>query len=447
MQISIIKYSEAKEVGRFDAEFYNPENRRVLNLLNLRSSTNFEDYIEELTDGKHGGVTFVESGVVFIRNTNNKAGYIDLSDKRYITILESEESLRAELKPNDILLTTIGTIGESSVVPEDFPRANINQNLVRIKTHSINPYLISTFLNSYHGKNQLYAMANGNVQPMINYPNIRKLQIPTFSNDFQKSIEVMVLTAHDEREKANRLTKEAETLLEKELEIYEWTPPKEALNISIKKHSETKTANRIDAEYYQPKYDAILQKITSYKGGYKTISELCSSNKDTFKIVKDNEYQYIEIGSISVGNGDITPSILIGSDLPANCKRVLYKDNIIVSKVRPYRGAISIVDKDGYVGSGAFTVLKTNIEINKETLCTFLRLPIMLNLSLKPSTGTSYPTIIDEDILNLIIPLIDKNIQDQIAGKITASHKARQESKRLLELAKSTVENAIEHGE
>ena len=95
------------------------------------------------------------------------------------------------------------------------------------------------------------------------------------------------------------------------------------------------------------------------------------------------------------------------------------KNDVIISKVRPYRGAIGIVDCDDYVGSGAFTVLQENGIINKETLMVFLRLKPLLDFSLKFNTGTSYPTITDEDILNFPLPKIDSKIQEQIKEKIT----------------------------
>ena len=74
----------------------------------------------------------------------------------------------------------------------------------------------------------------GVTRPALDYTSIRKFQIPLFSEKFQKNIEDMVLKAHAERENANILTKEAQTLLEKELGIYEWTPTKQKLNTSIK---------------------------------------------------------------------------------------------------------------------------------------------------------------------------------------------------------------------
>ena len=138
------------------------------------------------------------------------------------------------------------------------------------------------------------------------------------------------------------------------------------------------------------------------------------------------------------------PVILHGSELPANAKIKFQKNDVIISKVRPYRGAIGIVDCDDYVGSGAFTVLQENGIINKETLMVFLRLKPLLDFSLKFNTGTSYPTITDEDILNFPLPKIDSKIQEQIKEKITEMCETKKLSKSLLEITKRGVEMAIE---
>lgn len=66
-----------------------------------------------------------------------------------------------------------------------------------------------------------------------------------------------------------------------------------------------------------------------------------------------------------------TFNISLVADLPANAKIKFQKDDVIVSKVRPYRGAIGIVDSENYVGSGALTVLQENGVVNKETLLDF----------------------------------------------------------------------------
>jgi len=67
--------------------------------------------------------------------------------------------------------------------------------------------------------------------------------------------------------------------------------------------------------------------------------------------------------------------------------------------------------------------------------------------SLKPNTGTSYPVIVDNDILNLRIPVLSKKIQTQIQQKVTESFNLRKQSKHLLECSKRAVEMAIEQDE
>lgn len=440
MQTSIIKHSETVSAGRIDAEFFHPDIRKNYSLIQQLNYTTLEKITTTVRRFKQPIYTTDESIGIPVLNSGLLKDSLEIDRARLGF---------GELVPfQGVLLnsTGVGTLGRVNInyLKQDF---TLDSHVTLILS-TINQYYLYIFLHSKFGQfqiNQLYRGSSGQIDL---YPvDIKKIQIPLFSEAFQQSIEDMVLEAHAEQEKANRLTKEANELLEKELGIYEWTLPKPKLNFSIRSYSETKSSNRIDAEYYQEKYDAILEKITSYKGGYSTIGNEFILNKDTFKIDKDKSYNYVEIGSINTGNGDISSTVLMGEELPANCKRTLYKNDILVSTVRPYRGAISIVDKDGYVGSGAFTVLQQNGQINKETLYTFLRLPVLLEYSLKPSTGTSYPTITDDDILNLKIPLINKKLQDQIASKISEAHQARQNAKSLLEKAKNTVEKAIEHGE
>ena len=72
---------------------------------------------------------------------------------------------------------------------------------------------------------------------------------------------------------------------------------------------------------------------------------------------------------------------------------------------------------------------------------------IYKELLLKYNVGTSYPVIKDDDVLNLVIPIIDISIQNKIEEKIKKSFLLKEESKRLLDLAKKAVEIAIEKDE
>ncbi|MCD6272952.1 MAG: restriction endonuclease subunit S, partial [Deltaproteobacteria bacterium] len=203
---------------RIDSEFFQPENERLMNtLFQTKSVSNFGKFITVLTDGKHGGVTYTPAGVLFIRNRNIKNGFLDLNDNKYISKIESDESKRAELEPLDIVITTIGTLGESAIVPEDIPLSTINQNLVRIKLKDIDPYYISIFLLTAYGRRQVCRLATGNVQPIIVYPNLKKVFIYQASKE--KQIEIRKIFEHSYRLKkhSKSLYTQAQQLLEHEL--------------------------------------------------------------------------------------------------------------------------------------------------------------------------------------------------------------------------------------
>ena len=202
-------------------------------------------------------------------------------------------------------------------------------------------------------------------------------------------------------------------------------------------------AGRIDADYFQPKYERIEAAIKRYPQGYTHIRDEFEHNKSTFNIEPEKVYRYVEIGSVNPVTGDITAQEVLGKDLPANAKRVLRKGDIIVSKVRTYRGAITIVQEDGYVGSGAFCVLRENGRVNKETLLSCLCSDVFLPWSLKPSTGTSYPTLDDDDILDFPIPLLSPAEQVQIKQSVTASFELLRESKALRLRCKQAMEIAM----
>lgn len=75
---------------------------------------------------------------------------------------------------------------------------------------------------------------------------------------------------------------------------------------------------------------------------------------------------------------------------------------------------MGIIDRDDYIASGAFTVLKADGNLANEVIVVFLRLKLILMFSLKFNTGTSYPTITNTDIMNFPIPILSTHIQQKI---------------------------------
>ena len=453
MQHSIVTFSEIARNPdlRIDAECYTPDHLEVERSISKKNFNLVEDYAASVINfGAYSlcnYIEFLDSGKPFLVTEDINNNVIETGKLHYISDEVHLLLHKSHCFKGQVLLTMAGAyLGQAAVFNEDF-ECSSNQAIAKItlKPNSVNPYYLSTFLNCRYGQSQIERFRTGTGQPNLNLGLIKTIKVVEVSNHFQGAIDKGVNTALELRRESINIYEEAQTLLLSELGLINWQPQHRLT--FVKNYSDTEQAERIDAEYYQPKYEEIEEAIKTYAKGYAFIRDEFRQNKNTFKIDDEKLYRYVEIGSVNVANGEIIANEVLGEDLPANAKRVLKKGDVIISKVRTYRGAITIVDENGYVGSGAFCVLEENGRINKETLLAFLHSKPLLAWSLKPNTGTSYPVIVDDDILNLPIPILSEEKQIQIQQKVVESFRLRKQSKYLLECAKRAVEIAIEQDE
>ena len=73
----------------------------------------------------------------------------------------------------------------------------------------------------------------------------------------------------------------------------------------------------------------------------------------------------------------------------------------------------------------------------------FLRSKPILDYILKFNTGTSYPTIKDDDIMNLYIPIFKKDFIKKINTNIDKANQKKIMSKKILNQAKDIVKKII----
>ena len=73
-----------------------------------------------------------------------------------------------------------------------------------------------------------------------------------------------------------------------------------------------------------------------------------------------------------------------------------------------------------------------------------MRSPIVGEIPNLHTTASMYPTISTEDLWNIAIALPKESIPRQITEKVRESRKAWEQSKQLLDIAKTGVERAIE---
>jgi type I restriction enzyme S subunit len=216
----------------------------------------------------------------------------------------------------------------------------------------------------------------------------------------------------------------------------------------INNYSGTQQAERIDAEYYQPKYDEIVAAIKNYAGGW-DIAENALNIKDSNISPKHNvEYKYIELANIGI-NGEITGFMQAeGQDLPSRARRKVSKDDVIVSSIEGSLSSCALIpdEYDGALCSTGFYIVDSN-KINPQTLLVLLKSPIGQEQLKKGCSGTILTAINKDEIRKIVLPIVDSGIQNQIQQKIIESFNLRKQSKHLLECVKKAVEMAIEKDE
>ena len=449
MPYSIVNFNEVKlrKDMRLDAEHYHPHH-----LESLRKFENKSQLLSKFIIHISGGATplgaeYPEKGVPFLRVQNIMPNYISDSDIKYLSPSQNQEILRSQLKKDDVLLTITGvSYGKSAVVPDEFVGANINQHSVKMTIKNIVPYFLSTFLNCKYGYSQSTRHVVGITRPALDYSAIKSFLIPDLDAGFQEAIALCCRRAEKSRRDSKTRYLESQTLLLAELGLANWQP-KQQLTF-VKNFSDTERAERIDADYFQPKYDEIVKAIREYLGGGETLEILARLKDSNFKPEPETEYKYIELSNIG-SSGEITGcTVEPGQDLPTRARRKVTTGDVIVSSIEGSLESIALITEeyDGALCSTGFHVIQSDV-LNSETLLVLLKSGIG-QLQLKKRCSGTILTAINKDEFNkIVVPKIKVEKQTEIQEKVLESFRLRQRAKNLLEHAKRAVEIAIEQDE
>lgn len=170
---------------------------------------------------------------------------------------------------------------------------------------------------------------------------------------------------------------------------------------------------------------------------------------------KNTLINYIDITNVN-GDGDILEVQQIKfKDAPSRARRVLKRNDTIISTVRTYLKAITAIREDNFVGSTGFAVLTPDAEkLNPDYLYYYASSKAFVNKVMVNSVGVAYPAITPTTLacLPFILPPIEEqniivNILNSESAKITHFIKTKQRFIELLkEQRQSIITNAVTKG-
>lgn len=449
LQISTVRTKELGKNTRLDPEYYSPSNLDLNKALLIKDVVEVTD-IASVTDGIHASISFSDtSNINLISAMSPKNNYFDTSKTGYIDELQHLKNPRTQLRDEDIILSTVGTIGNCAVVDETILPANSDRHvgIIRLKSKQWKSRYISTFLLSKYGRFQTLREATGNVQLNLFIDKIKTLIIPKSSKRLQDKVEELVFLSNRNRQIAKNALEKVNQQLLQNFGLDNFTPI--TTNYSSRSFNDYLTSNRLDSEYWLPKYDEIEAKIKSYKEGYDSFDKLVKISTDTIKVEQNEKYKYAELANVNASVGLIEePSELSGNELPSRAKMKLRKNDVVLSSIEGSADKVAIVnaDLDNLVGSTGFFVLKEDYFL-PEAILALLRVPYINALFKRQAQGTILTAVPKSSLSRVILPKLSKPYQEEIAKQVQQAHILYENSKYILKVAKRAIEVFVEEDE
>ena len=458
LEITILKSTEFLKDNfdfRLDAEYFVKSslvNLKTLNRVGYKKVSDF-GYV---TDGIHTSIDYSDdSNVNLFSATTPRENYFDLTRQVFISKKTHELNPRTALKENDIIISTVGTIGNCAVVNKSVLPANSDRHvgIIRLKNKDFYPRYISTFLVSKYGRFQTYRESTGNVQLNLFLYRIRTLKIANLSIPFQEKIETLVLLNDEMRSLFKQTYTNAESILLKEIGLQNYEPSTDPVNIKSFKETFWIT-KRLDAEYYQKKYAEVVDRIKVQK--YDRLANIVSIKKS----IEPGSDVYSNEGLPFLRVSDYNKFGVYEPEKKLNDSFCKENEKLII-KLKPQKETI-LFSKDGSVGtaymlrndadfitSGAILHLKVNHkeQIIPEYLTLALNSQLVQMQAERDAGGSIILHWRISDIENVVVPIIDFTKQQEIADLVEESFKLKKQSEHILEVAKTAVEMAIEQNE
>ena len=449
MQYSIVNYQDVLDSShsmRLDAEFFHSDYLEIQRQLEEISSHRLIDFQVKIRHPKEIKRNYVDDGVLLFRGQNVRPLSIDLtSNPVYISEEDAERLKENTIYPKNILIMRSGAnVGQCAIYLENNNAVSMSDTLI-IQSGNLNPFLLTIFLNTKYGKALIERGKYGSAQPHIAPPFLYQIPMPVW-NDLPPVIEKTYLRSKYLTELSKTRYVEAQTFLLTELGLADWQP-KQQLTF-VKNFSDTLRAERIDADYFQPKYDDIVNTIKNYSDGWDTLGKLTRLKDSNFNPDAETEYKYIELANIG-SNGEVTDCMVEqGENLPTRARRKVAAGDVIVSSIEGSLESIALITEeyDNALCSTGFHVVQSDV-LNSKVLLVLLK-SIVGQLQLKKGcSGTILTAINKEEFSRIAVPKIEAKKQVEIEQRVDESSKLRKRAKDLLEYAKRAVEIAIEQDE
>lgn len=185
-------------------------------------------------------------------------------------------------------------------------------------------------------------------------------------------------------------------------------------------------SDRFDPHFYHPRFKKLLDALR--QSSHEILGNIAKLRHQKWNPKENPEdtFRYIEINSVSRETGEASFSKLPVKKAPSRAQLIVQKDDVIISLTRPHHGSIALINDDleGCIASTGFAILREikDPTLNRSYLYFALRSQFCLHQMLQRSSGGNYPAITTDQLMQILIPIPEPNIQNHIVNFMRSAY-------------------------
>ena len=432
-------------VERLDPNFYQPSLVENDKLIKSKGWVELQPLYEASGIGNTSAVERYYSeaadSIPYISGKVIKSFNIDLDECQRISLDSHKNELtKSALKPTDVLVIRKGDMGNACVVPSEVNEANCSSEVIYLKMKaSSDPYYLVSYLNCDQGQKAFKRLGRGTIIPGVSLLDVPRLPIPKVSEFVQKYIGDKVRQAEQLRAWAKLLRTSVDAHLNSlNLPINE--PP--AL---LNRVSAQTMEDRLDPRPYRTHYLCLVREIEKLPhDSISTLVELasgCPVSSNDF--LENSGIPLVRIRNIGFDDF-IGLDTGVSQDVYQDATKYQAKDKMIVVGMDGiFRSQFFISDELPMLVNQRVAMLSPQ-NIRGELLTHWLNRPegqMQLN-QWAVKTTVEHTSL--SDIGRVLIPRLDKSLENKLADYLLNARLAYRYAKFLTQVAKTLVEALIE---
>ena len=446
---NVIKLSELEGAKRLDAEYYKSEYLELLSRLR-----------------KVGCVRVKDVAFPIRRKFKPKKGeyfdYIEISEVDLTTgefntskIIGEEAPDRAQwvVNKDDILISTVRPIRNAvAIIKEERKNLVCSSGFCVLHSKNIQANYLFLYLKIPFIAKLLNRYTTATEYPAVNWNDVLNTPIYMGSKEFQMKISIIIDKSFALLKQSRYLYSQAETLLLEELGLKDLKPKYEKTYTA--KLSDVFSVHRVDAEYFQPAYEEVIEKLRENNIELQPLRKFILSIQRGIESgsenYRDEGKPFIRVSNLSKYGFTNRDQKYLSEELYQQLREIYEPkqgDFLLTKDATPGIAYVVKEQIEGIISSGILRLQINDSEINKEYLALCIN-SIVGKIQVERDCGGS--VILHwkpEQVKRLQIPILPLETQQEIASLVQQSHEARKKAKELLEIAKRAVEIAIENRE